>query len=192
MIERLEKGAAKRKGWRKCRFNSEKEMERDWETTVHSPVACLLFITVTVLSIKIFLNSRIPYLMMYSLCYCSLFRFLVVSDSLRSHGLQHASLLCPSLCPEAYSNSVESMMPPNRLVLCHPLLLLPSIFPSIRVFSNELALKSGGQNIGASASVLPVNIQGWFPLGLTGFWCLCSPRDSQESSPAPQFESINS
>ena len=88
--------------------------------------------------------------------------------------------------------SVESMMPPNRLVLCHPLLLLPSIFPSFTVFSNELALKSGGQNIGASASVLPVNIQGWFPLGLTGFWCLCSPRDSQESSPAPQFESINS
>ena len=56
----------------------------------------------------------------------------------------------------------------NHFILCHPL-LLPSIFPSIRVFSNELALMSGGQSIGASASasVLPMNIQGWFPLGVT-------------------------
>ena len=54
---------------------------------------------------------------------------------------------------------------------------------------------SGGQSIrasaSASASVLPVNIQTWFPLGLTGS-SLCCPRDSQESSPAPQFESISS
>ena len=63
---------------------------------------------------------------------------------------------------------IESMMPSNYLILCHPLLLLPSIFPSIRVFSNELT--SGGQSTGASASasVLPKDIQGWFPLGLTG------------------------
>ena len=47
---------------------------------------------------------------------------------------------------------------------------------------------SGGQSIGVSASVLPMNIQGWFPLGVTG---LIS-RDSQESSPAPKFKSINS
>ena len=52
---------------------------------------------------------------------------------------------------------------------------------------------SGGQSIGvsASASVLPVNIQGWVPLGLSG-WISLSPRDSQESSPTPQFKSINS
>ena len=61
----------------------------------------------------------------------------------------------------------ESMMPSNHLILCHLLLLLPSISPSIRVFSNESALfTSGDQSIGASASVFPVNIQGWFPLGL--------------------------
>ena len=63
-------------------------------------------------------------------------------------------------------------MSSNHLVLCCPLLLLPLIFPGIRVFSNELALlfTSGGQSIGASssASVLPMNIQDWFPLGLTG------------------------
>ena len=66
--------------------------------------------------------------------------------------------------------SIESVMPSNRLILCCPLLLLPLIFPSNRIFSNELVLPSGGQSIGASAttSVLPMNIQGWFPLGLTG------------------------
>jgi len=66
--------------------------------------------------------------------------------------------------------SIESVMPSNHLILCHPLLLPPSLFPSIRVFSNESAVGSGSQNIGtlASASVLPMNIQDWFPLGLTG------------------------
>ena len=61
-------------------------------------------------------------------------------------------------------------MPSNHLILSRPLLPLPSIFPIIRVFSNESALTSSGQIIGASAlaSVLPMNIQGWYPLGLTG------------------------
>ena len=65
--------------------------------------------------------------------------------------------------------SIESVMPPNHLILCRPLLLPLSIFPSIRVFSNESTLLSGGQSIGVSASmsVLPVNIQDWFSLGLT-------------------------
>ena len=64
--------------------------------------------------------------------------------------------------------SIESVIPSDHPILCHPLLLLPSIFPSIRVFSNEL-FASGGQSIGVSASisVLPMNIQGWFPLELT-------------------------
>ena len=56
--------------------------------------------------------------------------------------------------------SIESVMPSNHLILCHPLLLLPSISPSIRVFSNELALCIRCQSIGASASVLPMNVQG--------------------------------
>ena len=67
--------------------------------------------------------------------------------------------------------SIESVMPSNHLILCHPFLLLPSIFPSIRIFSNELVLCIRWPNIGvsASASVLLMNIQDWFPLGLTGF-----------------------
>ena len=66
----------------------------------------------------------------------------VVSDSLWPHGLQHAKPSCPSPTPGVYSNSCSlSRMPSNHLILCHPLLLLPSIFPSIRVFSNESVLR---------------------------------------------------
>ena len=66
----------------------------------------------------------------------------VLSDSLRPHGLQHARLPCPSPTPRAYSNStsVVLVMPSNHLILCHPLFLTPSIFPSIRVFSSQSVL----------------------------------------------------
>ena len=64
--------------------------------------------------------------------------------------------------------SIESVMLSKHLILCRPLCLLPSIFPSIRVFSMSGLFASGGQSMGVSASVLPMNIQGWFPLGLTG------------------------
>ena len=64
-----------------------------------------------------------------------------MSDSLRPHELQQARPPCPSPIPRVYSNtSVESVMPSSHLILCRPLLLLPSIFPSIKVFSNESAL----------------------------------------------------
>ena len=65
--------------------------------------------------------------------------------------------------------SIELMMPSNHLVLCHLLLLLPSIFPSISIFSNESALRIRWPYIWAlpSASALPMNIQSWFPLRLT-------------------------
>ena len=86
---------------------------------------------------------------------------------------------------------IELVMPHNHLDLCRSLLLLPSVFPSIRVFSNDSFFTSDGQNIGASASVLSLNIQDWSPLRWS-VWSAWSPRDSQESSPTPQFESINS
>ena len=72
--------------------------------------------------------------------------------------------------------SIESVMPSNHLILCHPLLLLPSVFPSIRVFSSDSELPSSGQSIGVSdsASVLSMNNQVWFPLGLTGWISLQS------------------
>ena len=70
-----------------------------------------------------------------------LFSCSVISDSLQPHGLQHTRLLCPSLSlclPKLMF--IESVMPSNHLILCRPLLLLRSVFPSIRVFSNESSL----------------------------------------------------
>ena len=75
--------------------------------------------------------------------------------------------------------SIESVMPYSHLILCCPLLLLPSIFPSIRVFPMSQLFASGGQSIGVSASVLPKNIQDSFPLGLTGLISLLSKRLSR-------------
>ena len=100
-----------------------------------------------------------------------------MSDSLQPRGLQHTSLPCPSLSFTISQSLTQwtwvgAMMPSNHIILCCPLLLPPSVFPSIRVFSNESALH--GQSIGASASVLPMNIQVWFPLGLTGLISLLS------------------
>ena len=88
---------------------------------------------------------------------------------------------------------IESAMPSNHLILCHPLLLSPSIFPSIRVFQMSQLFASGGQSIGvsASASVLQMNIQTNFLYDWL-VWSPCNPRDSQESSPTPQFKSIKS
>ena len=130
-------------------------------------------------------------------CACSKVQFShsVVSDTLRSHGLQHTRPPCPSPIPRAYLKSC-----PLRQ-WCHP-----TISPSVIPFSSHLhsfsALESfpvsqffasGSQRIGvsASASVLPVNIQDWSSLGWTG-WISYSPRDSQESSPTPQFKSNSS
>ena len=72
--------------------------------------------------------------------------------------------------------SIESVMPSNHLILCRLLFLLPSIFPSIRVFSNESSLRISGQSIGvsASSSVLPMNTQDSFPLAWTGWISLQS------------------
>ena len=72
--------------------------------------------------------------------------------------------------------SVESVIPSNNLILCRPLLLLPSIFPSIGCCPVSQFFASGGQSIGvsASASVLPMNIQDWFPLGWSSWISLQS------------------
>ena len=91
----------------------------------------------------------------------------VVSSSLKLHGLLHARLPCPSSTPRTYSlMSIELVMWSNHLIFCHSLLLLPSIFCSIRVFSKESVLCISGQSIGTSAwvSVLSMNIQDWSPL----------------------------
>ena len=124
-----------------------------------------------------------------------LFSHSVMSDSLWPHGLQHASLPCRSPFPEARSNS----RPLSQW--CHPTISSSAVpfssclqsFPASGSFLMSQFFASGGQSTGASASasVLLINIQDWFPLGLM-VWSPCSPRDSQESSPTSQLKSINS
>ena len=125
---------------------------------------------------------------------CLLFSHSVVSDSFWPHGLQPARLPYPSPSPGACSNSCPSSWwcHPTILSSCHLFLLLPSIFPSIRVFSNESALWIRWPKYWCfSSCIRPFSEYS----GLISFrfgWSPCSPRDSQESSPTPQFKSINS
>ena len=143
-----------------------------------------------------------------------LFSHIVLYDSLRPHGLQDTRLPCSSPTPGTYSKSC----PLSRW--CHPtisfsvipysscLQSLPAsrfLFQSVPRTDVSQFFTPGGQSIGVSvsASVLPINIQDLFPLGTTGWissptgefplgWTGCSLRDAQESSPTPQFKSINS
>ena len=101
-----------------------------------------------------------------------------MSNSLWPHGLQHARLPCPSLwvCSNSCPLS-QWVMPSNHLILCHLLLLLPSIFPASGSFPMSQLFARGGQSIGVSAlaSVLPKNTQGWSPLEWTG-WISLQPK----------------
>ena len=110
----------------------------------------------------------------------------VVSDTLRPHWLQYSQSLLKLM-------SIESVMPSNHLILCHPLLLLPSVFPSIRVFSNESALCIRWPKYWSfSFNISPSNEYS----GLISFrmdWLdLLAVQGTLESSPTPQFKSINS
>ena len=96
---------------------------------------------------KFFDNFWIKFWIKFLLVSCTSYLLLsfscsVMSDSLQPHGLQHARLPCPSPSPGACSNScpLSPWCHLTNLILCHPLLLLPSTFPSIRVFSNESVL----------------------------------------------------
>ena len=106
-----------------------------------------------------------------------------MSASLPPHGLQYTRLPCPSPLPEPTQTHIhhESVMPSNHLVLCCLLLLLPSIFPSIRVFSNELALHIRCRKYrNFSFSISPSNeYSGLISLRLTGWISLQSKRLSR-------------
>ena len=115
-------------------------------------------------------------------------------DSLLPHRLQHVRLPCPSLSPGVCSN----VCPLSQW--CHPTIsssvasFSPCLqsFPASGSFPMSQIFASGGQSIGASASasVLPMNTQSWFPLGLIGFISLMSKGTLKSFSPAPQLESI--
>ena len=89
--------------------------------------------------------------------------------------------------------SIELVMPSSHLILCHPLSSCPQSLPASESFPMSQLFAWDGQSIGvlALATVLPMNTQDWSPLEWT-VGSPCSPRDSQESSPTPQFKSINS
>ena len=113
--------------------------------------------------------ERVPCTIPEVLAGLLLFSHSVVSNSLWLHGLHHIRLPCPLLSPGVCSNSC----PLNRW--CHPTISSSVIpfswlrsFPVSGSFPMSPLFTSGGQSIGASASVLPMNIQCWFPLGLTG------------------------
>ena len=128
---------------------------------------------------------------------------LTTNNTPQEHLLSFVAQSCPTLCNPMDCSSpgfpgespgicfrlmfIESVMLSNHLIPCHPLVLLPSIFPQHESLFQWVDQSTWAS---ASASVLPMNIQGWFPLGRL-VWFLCWPRDSQESS-APQFESISS
>ena len=112
-----------------------------------------------------------------------------MSDSLQPHGLQHARPHCPLL----KLMSIELVMPSNHLTLSHPLLLLPSIVPSVRVFSSESVLHIRWPRYWSfSFSISPFNDCS----GLISFridWLdLLAVQGNLKSSPTPQFKSINS
>jgi len=119
----------------------------------------------------------------------------VVSDSLQPHELQHTKPPCPSPTPGVHSNSRPSSQ------RCHPAISssvipfssCPQSLPASESFPMSQLFAWGGQSTGVSAlaSFLPNNTQGWSPLEWAG-WISLRPRDSQESSPTPQFKSINS
>ena len=116
-----------------------------------------------------------------------------MSDYLWPHWLQHTRLLIPSPTPGTYSNSwpLSQWCHPAILPFFNPFSSRLQSFPVLGSFLVSQFFASGGQSIGASASksILPVNIQDQSPR-LVG--SPCSPRDSQESSPKPQFKIINS
>ena len=110
------------------------------------------------------------------------------------HGLQHARLPCPSPIPGACSNSCPlSQWCHPTISSCRPLLLLPSIFRSIQVFSNELALRIRWPKFCSfSLSISPSNeYSGMISFRIDWFDLPCGPRYSQEPSPTPQFKGIN-
>ena len=122
-----------------------------------------------------------------------LFSLSVMSDSLWPLELQHARLPCPSPSPRIRSYSCPLNWWCHPIISsCHLLLLLPSVLPSIRVISIASALQIRWSKYWSFSFSIspPVNTQEWSPLG----WKVgspCSSRDSQESSPTPQFKSIN-
>ena len=132
------------------------------------------------------------------ICHFGIFSSVQFSRSVMSDSLHLMDCSMPGF-PVLHYFFAQTQRP--LIHWCHPIISFsvtpfsscPQSLSASRSFPMSQFFPSGGQSIGTSvsASVFPVNIQGWFPLGLTGL-TPCCPRDSWESSPTPQFETINS
>ena len=169
-------------------------MFRSKHVTLSLPLSSLLALNVPFLT-SVLGNDTAAYLLGSETNLPSVqFSQSVMSYSLWPHGLQHTRPPCPSPIPRVYVNSC----PLSRW--CHPTIssfVVPfssrlQSFPSSGSFPVSQFFASGGQSIvvSASTSVLPMNIQDWFPLGWTDWISLQS--KGQECSPSPQFKSISS
>ena len=148
----------------------------------------LLMRWITLVNLHILKNPCIPAISSVQFS-CS-----VVSGTFPPHGLQQTRPPCPSLTPGVHPNSCPSQW-------CHPTISLsvvpfsscPQSLPASEAFPMSQLFTWGGQSIviSALASLLPKNTQDWYPLEWT-VGSPCSPRDSQESFPTPQFKNINS
>ena len=148
--------------------------------------------TVTVVSFVFTLKSS-------SMCVCGSvqFSYSAMSDSLWPHGPQHARRKLSITITNSRSlpklMSIESVMPSNHLILCCPLLLLPSIFPSIRVFSNESVLHIRWPKYWSfSFSISPFNEYSGLISFMIDWLDLLAVQGNLKSSPTPHFKSMNS
>ena len=155
-----------------------------------SPFPCLLLHALHlesfmgfVLIVTLYQDRRVLPLLLFS-CW-------VVSNSLQPHGLQHARLPCSSLSPRVYSNShpLSQWCHPTISSSVTPFSSCPQSFPDSGSFLMSWLFTPGTPSVGtsASASVLPKNIQGWFPLVLTGLISLQSKGLSRVFSLVPLF-----
>ena len=145
-----------------CSYNG---MSGFWEE-LEIFLAAFNMITLSLTHLKV-VNPSIPIIRWQYICgFLLLSSCSVMSSSLQPHGLQNARLPCPSPSPRACSN------PCLLSQWCHPTVLSSIVpffsclqsFPASGSFQMNQLFASGGRSIGASASALPVNIQGWFPL----------------------------
>ena len=147
-------------------------VRHNWSKLAHAHILSKAIYIFNAISIKVSLDQSLSCVQLFA-----------------THGLQHARFPCPSTTPRASSNSCPSSW------WCHPTISSSVVpfspclqsFPASGYFLMSQFFASVGQSTGASAStsVLPMNIQDWFPLGWTG-WISFRPSDSQESSPTSQ------
>ena len=154
-----------RLSWKNWNLNNIESFTHEQEISIHLFKCSLITLKCSITDI-VYLFSSVQ------------FSRSAMSNSLGPHGPQHARLPCPSPTPRTYSKpmSIESVMPSNHLILCRPLFLPPSIFPIIRVFSDQSVLCIRWPKYWSfSFSISPSNeYSGLIPLGWTGWISLLS------------------